>query len=131
MNVLDENIPEHQRQLLTSWRIRVHLIGDDFSQKGIQDEQIIPLLHSLNKPTFFTRDKGFYRRALCHGSYCLVCLEVTRSEVALFIRRFLRHPDFKIRARRMGKVVRLSSAGVHFWQLHERRESVASWDHEG
>ena len=128
MNVLDENIPDHQRQLLRSWRIRTQLIGADFSRKGIQDDQIIPLLHSLNKPTFFTRDKGFYRRHLCHAGYCLVCLEVNRSEVALFARRFLRHPGFKTRPRRMGKVVRLSTAGIQFWQLHERRESRSSWE---
>jgi len=128
MNVLDENIPEHQRQLLRSWRIRTHLIGADFSRKGIQDEQIIPLLHSLKRPTFFTRDQGFYRRDLCHAGYCLVCLEVNRSEVALFVRRFLRHPDFKTRVRRMGTVHRLSSAGIYFWQLRNRHESVLPWE---
>jgi hypothetical protein len=27
----------------------------------------------------------------------------------------------------MGKVIRLSSAGIYFWQLHERRESTLPW----
>ena len=128
MIVLDENIPAHQRQLLQSWRIRAQLIGDGFSRKGIQDDQILPLLHSLNRPTFFTRDQGFYRRGLCHLGYCLIYLDVRRSEVALLARRFLRHRDFKTRAQRMGKFVRLSSSGIHFWQLHERRETILPWE---
>ena len=127
MNILDENIPEHQHHLLHGWRIRTQMIGADLSRKGIQDEQIIPLLHSLNKPTFFTRDKGFYRRDLCHARYCLVCLEVNRSEVALFVRRFLRHAHFKTRDQRMGSVVRLSSAGIQLWQVRERGERGLPW----
>jgi hypothetical protein len=37
-------------------------------------EEIIPLLHSLRQPTFFTRDRGFYRPGLLHSAYCLVYL---------------------------------------------------------
>ena len=44
MNILDENVPESQRQLLRSWRIRVSQIGDDVGRKGMKDEAIIPLL---------------------------------------------------------------------------------------
>jgi hypothetical protein len=28
----------------------------------MKDDEIIPLLHSLRRPTFFTRDLGFYER---------------------------------------------------------------------
>jgi len=42
MNILDENIPEHQRQKLKNRRIRVYQIGDDIiSRKGIKDDDII------------------------------------------------------------------------------------------
>ena len=34
MNLLDENIPEHQRQLLRGWRISVRQIGVDVGDKG-------------------------------------------------------------------------------------------------
>ena len=43
MIVLDENIPEDQRLLLRSWRIRAYQIGRDVGRAGIKDEQIIPL----------------------------------------------------------------------------------------
>jgi len=45
VNVLDENIPDSQRQLLRSWGIRVHQIGNEVSYQGIKDEDIIPFLH--------------------------------------------------------------------------------------
>jgi len=34
MNILDENIPEGQRQLLRSWRIQAKQIGHDIGRQG-------------------------------------------------------------------------------------------------
>jgi hypothetical protein len=91
MNLLDENIPEDQRALLQYWGIPVHQIGVDVGRKGMADEEIIAFLHTLRGVSFFTRDLGFADRALCHSRYCLICLDVRRDEVAMFVRRFLRH----------------------------------------
>jgi hypothetical protein len=76
--------------------------------RAYKDEEIIVLLRHGRNISFFTRDTGFYKRRLCHGSYCLVVMSVGQSEVAAFVRRFFRHPDFDTQARRMGKVVRVS-----------------------
>jgi hypothetical protein len=35
MNVLDENIPEDQRELLRRWRIHTRQIGEDVGRKGM------------------------------------------------------------------------------------------------
>lgn len=56
MNILDENIPDSQLQLLRSWRIRVRRIGHGVGRQGMKHEEIIPLLHRLGAVTFFTRD---------------------------------------------------------------------------
>lgn len=32
----------------------------------MKDREIIPLLHQINHPTFFTRDSDFYYLRLCH-----------------------------------------------------------------
>ncbi|HMD86248.1 MAG TPA: hypothetical protein VKO18_16265 [Terriglobia bacterium] len=77
MNILDENIPEDQRQLLRGWRIPARQIGHEVGRSGMQDGEIIPLLHQMESSTFFTRDLGFCRRPLCHTHYCIVCLAVT------------------------------------------------------
>jgi hypothetical protein len=62
MNILDENIPEHQRQLLRGWRISLRQIGVDMGHKGLSDDAIIVLLHRLPRPTFITRDDDFYQQ---------------------------------------------------------------------
>jgi hypothetical protein len=60
VKIVDENIMFSQVQLLDDWRIRVRQIGYDVGHLGIKDQEIIMLLHSLNKATFFTRDRDFF-----------------------------------------------------------------------
>jgi hypothetical protein len=116
MNILDENIPESQRQLLKGWRIQAQQVGQGLGHKGMKDEeQLIPLLHSLRQPVLFTRDLGFYQRRFCHTRYGIVCLAVGPQEAASFLRRFLRHQAFHTKSERTGKVVRVSQAGIRFW----------------
>lgn len=117
MNLLDENLLESQRQVLRSWRMRVRKVGLGFGRRGMEDEEILTLLHQISRPTFFTRDLDFYDRRLCHAGYCLVFLELGPSEAASFIRRFLRQPTYQTQAKRMGKVVLVRHTGVRFWQL--------------
>lgn len=86
MTVLDENIIESQAQLLRSWRIPFRQIGQSVARQGMKDDEIIPLLHSLRQPTFFTRDLRFYERETPHAGYCIVTLAVGQNEVASFAR---------------------------------------------
>ncbi|MGH2541569.1 MAG: hypothetical protein ACRDIB_02150, partial [Ardenticatenaceae bacterium] len=65
MNILDENIIDSQRRRLQGWRISVRQIGYNVGRQGIKDDEIIPLLHDLRRPTFFTLDSGFFSRDLC------------------------------------------------------------------
>lgn len=127
MNVLDENIIDNQRRLLGSWRIPVRQIGYEIGRKGMKDDEIIPFLRQLAQPTFFTRDLDFYKRNLSHMSYCIVYLEVRKEESAVFIRRFLRHPRFNTKAKRMGKVIRVTHTGVSIWALHQAKEEFDGW----
>jgi len=127
VNILDEQIPGEQRLLLKSWRIPVRHIGYDVGRKGLQDDEIIPLLHRLRRPTFFTLDLGFYQRGLCHKRYCLVGMDIYDDEAASFVRRFLRHPDFDTQAKRMGAVIRISRKGLWIWRLHAEREMQLDW----
>jgi len=127
VNVLDENVPASQRQLLSSWRIRVRQIGVDVGRAGMQDDEIIALLQQRRRPTFFTRDEDFFDRRLCHAGYSLVYMAVERHEVALFVRRLLRHADFNTQAKRMGAVLRVSSAGLSAWRLHAKKPLAIEW----
>ena len=127
MIVLDENIPEDQRLLLRSWRIRVQQVGRDVGWAGIKDEQIIPLLLKLRRPTFFTRDLGFFDAKLCHARYGMVCLAIEPDEAASFVRRVLRHPSCDTQRKRLGRVMRISQMGIRVFQLGGREETIA-WE---
>lgn len=127
MNILDEHVPEEQRVLLKSWRILVRQIGYDLGRKGLQDDEIIPLLHQLRQPTFFTLDFGFYHRDRCHARYCLLYMDIYEDEAASFVRRLLRHPGFDTHAKRMGTVIRLSRKRLRVWRLHAEQEVLSDW----
>ena len=127
MNILDENIPANQRQHLESWRVHVRQIGFSVGRRGMQDEELIPSLLEQRRPTFFTRDVDFYDRQLCHARYCLVYLDVDQNEVAAFVRRLLRHPACNTQAKRIGHVIRVSSAGLSIWRLHATKELALQW----
>ncbi len=128
MNVLDENIVREERERLQSWKIHFRLIADDLGQRGMKDRnEIIPLLHHLRLPTFFTRDQDFYQRDLRHDGYCLVFLDVAHDEAAQHIRRFLRLASFRSRTQRMGKVIRGRRGGLSYWQVGSERQGMTSW----
>ena len=127
MNLLDENILASQRELLRSWSISTRQIGFDFQPKGLQDDQIISVLHQHRRTTFFTRDLGFYDRSLCHQRYCLVCFAVSKDEVAVFVRRLLRHEEFKTQGKRLGSVIQVSQVGIRYWRLNAEHEKRAGW----
>lgn len=128
MNILDENISKSQRQLLESWRISILQIGINTGRSGMKDSEIIPFLQGLRRPTFFTRDDGFFKPILCHARYSLIYLDVEKSEAAIFIRRLLKHTDFNTQAKRMGNVLRVSHTGLACWRLHIRAELHFDWD---
>jgi hypothetical protein len=127
VNILDQNIPVGQRQLLRNRRIAVRHIGFDLGRPGMKDREIIPLLHSLDRPTLFTLDVGFSKRRLCHPGYCLVYLNIAEEEAAEFVRRTLRHRELNTRAKRMGAVVRVQPAAISLWRLHANQLIRLSW----
>lgn len=128
MIILDENIIEDQCQLLRSWRIRFRQIGQDVGRQGMKDEEhVLPLLRESARPTFFTRDLGFFDKKWCHKDYAVMCLAVSQNEVARFVRRLLRHPAFNTKASRLGAVVRVGPVDLRVWRLHSQQEEVVEW----
>lgn len=127
MIVLDENIPDHEQAQLRRWRVRFRHIGTDVAREGIEDPEIIPLLHRLTQPTLVTQDRQIYDRRLRHRSYCLVVLDVRELDFARFTRRVLRHRSFRAFAQRQGCVVRVGYEAVHVWRLGAEREEEVPW----
>jgi hypothetical protein len=127
MLVLDENLPEGQRLWLRSWRVHFPVIGVEVASPGTKDENLIPVLHRLANPAFFSLDRNFYRPDWAHSAYCLVWLDVRGRQAAEFIRRFLKHPAFDTQAKRMGKVVRVHADGLLYWRVGDSSPKSAAW----
>ncbi len=126
MLVLDENLPEGQRLWLRNWRVHFRVVGVEVAASGTRDENLIPVLHRLPQPTFFTLDRDFFRPGLPHAGYCLVWLDVRGKHAADFIRRFLKHPQFDTQAKRLGAVVRVQG-GLQLWRVGSHQENTAPW----
>jgi hypothetical protein len=93
----------------------------------MKDDEIIRLLHELDRPTFFSLDRDFYDRRLCHEGYCLIHLDVEEEMVAEYIRRLLRHRELNTKAKRMGRVFRVLQTGLTGWRTHQVHEGHLTW----
>ena len=128
MNILDENIVSSTRRWLDARRIHFRQIGMELGRAGMKDrDEIIPLLHSLRNPTFFTRDRDFYKSELCSPQYCIVFLDVAFDEAAEFIRRLLRHKNLRSHHQRMGWVVRAHRNGLSYWRMNSKKQRNLPW----
>ncbi len=127
MNLLDENIRQDQGDQLRRWRIKFRRFIVDVKYPGIKDPEIIPVLHRLRHPTFFTHDQDYFRHSLLHPAYCLVWLDLFDGDAAWFIRSFLRHPLFRTHAQRMNVVARVHPGGIQFWKSRQSQLEKVRW----
>lgn len=128
MILLDHNIPEDQAEQLRRWHFRFRQIGYGVGRPEWDDQQeILRHLHSVKRVTFFTCDLGFFHPKFCHSNYSLVVISSHFLETASLIRRFLRHSEFKTHAMRVGKVVKLSSVKVYWWEIGQNYQQSLVW----
>lgn len=127
MIILDENIPADQNEILRSKRIPVKKIGVAVGRWGMKDDEIIPLLHQLNRPTFFSLDADYYKRRLRHDGYCLVYLDIEDDDAAEYILQVLRHLNLNTKAKRMGAVIRVEPTGMTVWRVRHDEEEHLLW----
>ena len=127
MIVMDENFPASQADRLRSWEPSMRQIGVDVGRKGMDDDELIPLLIGLSRPTFVTRDRDFFLQSLCHSQHCLVILAIDEDQSAIYVRRLLKHKAFNANAKRLGTVLKLSHIAIHCWRLKSQQEEHVPW----
>lgn len=105
MLIADENVSENEIWRLRKAGFSLRVIGDDLAIKSISDENILPVLLKLKKPTLLTRDRHFWKPSLCQDAYCLAFFDVPEHEgfVAERAIQFLRHHAFNTAAKRLGR----------------------------
>lgn len=128
MIVLDHNIGEDQSQLLRDWRIHFKQIGVEAGRPEWDDfQEILRYLHDHKQATFFTRDFDFFEPQLRHANYALIVIAGPIKETAALIKRLLRHPEFKTKAKRCGKVIRLSPRVISWWEIGTDKHLNLLW----
>ncbi len=82
----------------------------------ILDPEIPTLLRKLRQPTFVTINyRDFFDRQLLHTDYCLACFKLEQQEqdrLPGLLRSVLRLPEYRTKARRMGKIISWTETGV-------------------
>jgi len=128
LNVLDENVPRDQADLLRAWGVSFRSLSRDLGHQGIQDDDVLPLLLRLKRPTFLTRDADFFRRDFAHLKYSLVWFDMRVEQTAFYLRRFLKHSAFKQNTRRLGKVVRVLPQHIEYWTRNAEKLVSVHWE---
>jgi hypothetical protein len=115
---------------LLKW-ITARKIEELAPEETLKDDRILQILRRQNRPTFVTRDAGFYQKRYRDRRYCLVYFslpDLEQNRLPRLLRRLFRLVGFKTKASRMGKVVRVSDEKIDFWQFgNEKRHTVRWW----
>jgi hypothetical protein len=127
MLVIDENVSELEVSRLRKWGIRVRLIGEDVAEGGTTDENLLAALLRLTRPVLGSQDADFFRFGHSHAKYGLVWLDIKPNEVAAYIRRFLKKPEFDTQGKRLGVVARIHPRGGQFWRHGHRVLHAIPW----
>ena len=130
MLIFDEQINrEAVIEPVRSWA-KAHRLIEVRPKEHIYDDRIPHLLRKLNRPTFITIDEGFWNRKLRDKSYCILFLALRdrqQPKIPYLLRKLLRLPNFKTKTLRMGKVVRVSTANIEYWQLGDQSIHALNW----
>ncbi len=123
MILLDENIPAHEREKLYKHKI----VYKQVATNGLQDNEIVVVLHGEKNPTFFTHDHDFYHLHLRHKSVCIVWLNVFVHQIAEYIIKFLKHTQFDTKAKRTGKLIEITTSKIRIWELNAEHSFDIYW----
>lgn len=130
MIVLDEELQDPKiADRIASWFPgRVTTIRSVRPGTTIKDDAIASLLLRLTRPTFVTINvSDFWHKIEADPHYCVVCVDLPDPrvlEVPDWLRRFLRFPQFKTKARRMGFVARLRVARIEYYSVEQPTQSM-------
>ena len=123
MIVLDEQLlGRHIERDIAKWyRGTVQCIIDLHPNSIIKDDAIPELLRTQSQPTFVTiNEQDFWRKVKADMRFCVVCFAIpdTRArEIPQSLRLLLQRADFRTKARRMGKVIRVSHQDVRYYTV--------------
>lgn len=127
MIVLDEQLLGRNLEIeIAHWyRGAVRFINDLRPHTVIKDEAVPELLRRFSDPTFVTiNEKDFWRKVVITPHYCLVCFTLPdprAAEIPQLLRSLFRRAELKTKAKRMGKVIRVTDQEISYYTYTERK----------
>ena len=124
MIVLDEQLlGRGVEQSIAAWyRGPVAFITDLRPGTIIKDEAIPAILNRETDALLVTiNDTDFWRKIAISSRFSVVCVPMADSQVGqidALLRRLLRHPQFRTKARRRGHVLRLTRETAQYYSVN-------------
>ena len=121
MIVLDEQLLGRNLEVLIGgwYRGAVRCITDLRPHTVIKDEAIPGLLRTQAQPTFVTiNERDFWRKVAIDEHFCVMCFvlsDARAGDVAGALRGVLQRPEFRTKAQRMGKVIRITESSISYY----------------
>lgn len=96
----------------------------------IKDDRIPSILRELKQPTFVTIDVGFWNRSLLDPHYSILYFSFQdnqQPQLPSMLRRLFRIQEFKTKSIRMGKIAKISTTSVEYWQWGDFKKHRFLW----
>jgi len=125
-HVLDQDTDRDQLELARKAHIAALRLGQDWGDGNGPDSRIRSELHGSGI-TFHTHDQGFFHPTHRHATYGLVYYAVEKTELGKYLRRLLNHPQFDTHAKRLGKVIQVTSTYIEYWGVGRNEKVRLEW----
>ena len=128
--ILDEQLNRDRvLEPLLKW-ITVQKLENLRPREIIKDDRIPLLLHELKQPTFVTIDVGFWNKNLLVPNYCILYFALQdqqQSQLPDMLRQLFRIKKFKTKDIRMGKIAKVSTRSIEYWQCNTPERHHLLW----
>lgn len=127
MIVLDEQLLGRnlERAIAAWYRGSVQFITELRPNTVIKDEAIPLLLRQQRQSTFVTiNERDFWQRVAIDHSFCVVCFALPDSQanaIPPLLRSLFQHSQFRTKAQRMGRVIRITSTSISYYAWDDSR----------
>ncbi|MDP9312097.1 MAG: hypothetical protein M3R24_14640 [Chloroflexota bacterium] len=126
MIVLDEQLlGRNLETLIAAWYPgAVVYITDLRPNTVIKDDAIPALLGQQVQPTFITINASdFWQKVAINDRFCMICFTLPDArvgEIAPKLRAVFQRLEFSTKAKRMGKVIRVTDTGISYYMSHNQ-----------
>ncbi len=130
MIVLDEQLLGRgiEHDIARWYRGTVQFITNIRPNTVIKDDAIPMLLRHLSQPAFVTiNSHDFWQRVPGDPRYCMVCFALSdaqATDIPQALRVLFRQTECRTKARRMGKIIRITSAEISFYTDQTRQTTT-------